>query len=66
MCGAVLLTICPDVMYQAQPFGVIENLVVASAFRGRGVGRRLLAAVEEMALAADCSKLMLAQCGIQR
>lgn len=59
VCGTALLTLCPDVMYRAQPFGVVENVVVTTTMRGRGLGRRLLARVEELAEAADCSKLML-------
>lgn len=59
VCGTALLTLCADVMYGTQPFGVVENVVVTEGMRGRGVGRALLAEVEEIALAHDCSKLML-------
>jgi N-acetylglutamate synthase-like GNAT family acetyltransferase len=57
--ATALLTICPDAMYRAQPFGVVENVVVTVALRGRGVGRILLAHIEQMAIAHDCTKLML-------
>lgn len=57
--GTALLSVCMDVMYGTQPFGVVENVIVSSALRGRGVGRALLAEVERRALAADCTKLML-------
>jgi N-acetylglutamate synthase-like GNAT family acetyltransferase len=59
VCGTVLLTICPDAMYRRQPFGVIENIVVAQAKRGTGIGRRLLAHVEHLAVTYHCTKLML-------
>lgn len=58
-CGTALLTVCPDVMYRNQPFGVLENVIVAQASRGKGIGRLLLTYVEHLALAHHCSKLML-------
>ncbi len=57
--GTALLTLCPDVMYGRQPFGVIENIVVAPAKRGHGLGRSLLQQIEQIAAHHDCSKLML-------
>lgn len=46
-------------MYRSQPFGVVENVVVTQAMRGRGIGRLLLSRVEQLAVANDCTKLML-------
>jgi len=43
VCGTALLTVCPDAMYQTQPFGVVENVIVTLAQRGGGIGRLLLA-----------------------
>lgn len=57
--ATVLLSICQDVMHRKQPFGVIENIVVTQAMRGHGIGRILLAYVEDLANAHDCTKLML-------
>jgi N-acetylglutamate synthase-like GNAT family acetyltransferase len=57
--ASALLTICPDAMYGNQPFGVIENIVVAQSHRGRGIGCRLLAHIEQLATAQNCTKLML-------
>lgn len=57
--GTALLTLCPDVMYGTQPFGVIENIVVTQARRGNGIGRSLLSQIEQIAAHHDCSKLML-------
>jgi N-acetylglutamate synthase-like GNAT family acetyltransferase len=42
-----------------QPFGVIENVVVTEAMRGHGLGRLLLEYMEQLAIAHDCTKLML-------
>jgi len=59
VCATALLNLCADVMYAGQPFGVVENVVVAAAMRGRGVGKRLLDHVEQLAIEQDCTKLML-------
>jgi N-acetylglutamate synthase-like GNAT family acetyltransferase len=59
VCATALLTICPDAMYGNQPFGVIENIIVTEEMRGRGIGRLLLEYVEQLAIARDCTKLML-------
>lgn len=59
VCATALLTLCPDVMYGGQPFGVVENVVVAAARRGLGIGRQLMQHLEILALRHDCSKLML-------
>jgi len=39
--------------------GIVEDVVVASSFRGLGVGRRLLAAMEEWARAHGLRRLQL-------
>lgn len=59
VCATVLLSICADAMYGLQPFGVVENVVVTRRLRGRGLGRRLLARVEQLAVENGCTKLML-------
>lgn len=57
--GTALLTFCEDVMYRDQPFALVENIVVAAASRGKGVGRALLLHVEALAMERHCSKIML-------
>ena len=59
VCGTILFAICPDAMYGTQPFGVVENIIVTQARRGRGIGRLLLDHVEHLALTHHCTKLML-------
>jgi N-acetylglutamate synthase-like GNAT family acetyltransferase len=65
VCGTAFLTICLDPMYGSQPFGVIENFVVAPGMQRRGLGRRLMAAVEDHARAARCTKLMLLSAAVR-
>lgn len=59
ICGTALLTICADVMYGAQPFGVLENIVIGEKQRRQGFGEQLLAHLEQLAIARHCTKLML-------
>lgn len=59
VCGTAFLTVCLDAMYGFQPFGTVENVVVAATHRGRGLGRVLMSAVEDQARACACTKLML-------
>ncbi|HEY0710626.1 MAG TPA: GNAT family N-acetyltransferase [Polyangia bacterium] len=59
VCGTAFLTICLDVMYAFQPYAVVENVIVGATVRGRGAGRLLMAALEQTARAAQCTKLML-------
>ena len=53
------LTLCLDAMYGNQPYGVLENVVVAEAQRSHGIGSQLMAYVEELCHRHDCSKIML-------
>lgn len=57
--GTVLVSLCSDVMFQNQPFAVVENLVVSASARSTGIGTRLMLEVEHLCQAADCSKIML-------
>src|SRR5262245_32029880 len=55
VCGTVHLTLCLDAMYGYQPYGVLENVVVAEARRGQGIGEQLMAHVEALCCQHDCS-----------
>jgi N-acetylglutamate synthase-like GNAT family acetyltransferase len=57
--GTVFLTLCLDPMYGSQPYGVVENIIVAPGRRGQGNGSALMQAAEDIARAARCTKLML-------
>lgn len=59
VCGTAFLTICLDAMFGNQPYGVLENVVVNEAVRGKGIGRHLMAHAEEVCRLRDCSKIML-------
>lgn len=57
--GTALLTFCLDPMFGRQPFAVVENVVVDHAYQERGCGRAIFEAIDQVALDADCSKIML-------
>ncbi|MEI9896879.1 MAG: GNAT family N-acetyltransferase [Chthoniobacter sp.] len=59
VCATALLNLCADAMYRAQPFGVIENVVVDPQMRGWGLGRLLIGHIERLAAEHHCTKLML-------
>jgi N-acetylglutamate synthase-like GNAT family acetyltransferase len=59
VCGTALVSLCADVMFNSQPFAVVENVVVDSRVRGQGVGTELFRRIEAFCLAKDCSKIML-------
>ncbi|MBI2749785.1 MAG: GNAT family N-acetyltransferase [Burkholderiales bacterium] len=56
-CASVSL--CADVMFGAQPFAVVENVIVSDEVRHRGLGTALLRHIEAFCLDHDCSKIML-------
>jgi GNAT superfamily N-acetyltransferase len=57
--ATALVSLCADVMYGFQPYAVIENFVVDSDFRRKGVGTALITHIENFCLDADCSKIMI-------
>jgi GNAT superfamily N-acetyltransferase len=57
VCGTAFLTLCLDPMYGFAPFAVAEHIIVAADARHTGAGRALMAAIEDHARAARCTRL---------
>jgi len=57
--GSLAGIVCHDLIGSCIPFMVIENVIVAAAFRHQGVGRMLMTAVEEIAQTRGCRYIML-------
>lgn len=61
--GAVAGFVCllakvgPDLDESTAPYAYVSDLVVRAAYRGRGIGRRLMAAAEQAARAAQSKRL---------
>jgi predicted N-acetyltransferase YhbS len=52
--GTVMGIICLDLVRKCKPFMVIENVIVKSAWRGRGIGVRLMEEIEEIGREREC------------
>jgi N-acetylglutamate synthase-like GNAT family acetyltransferase len=59
VCATALITLCADIMFQFQPFAVVENFVVDSTVRQMGIGTKLLRHIESYCRDRNCSKIML-------
>lgn len=57
--ATAFLVICRDVMYSNQPFAIIENIVIDSKFRRRGIGKSLMNHLSSLCKAEKCTKIML-------
>jgi len=59
VCATALVAFCADVMFAAQPFAVVENVIVESSVRNQGIGTALFRHIETLCLEKNCSKMML-------
>lgn len=57
--ATALVNLCSDVMFGDQPFAIVENVIVAPFWRGKRIGTRLFAHIEDFCRARTCSKIML-------
>ncbi len=59
LAGATCGFLCPDIVGACRPFLVVENVVVAPAWRLLGIGRLLMEALEAWGRERGCSHAML-------
>jgi GNAT superfamily N-acetyltransferase len=57
--GTLDCTVLPNLTRGGRPFMLVENVVVGSAVRRKGVGRQLLAAAVVRARSENCYKIQL-------
>jgi ribosomal protein S18 acetylase RimI-like enzyme len=57
--ATALISLCNDVMFNRQPFAIVDNFVVATEYQREGIGKSLMDHIEEFCLQRDCSKIML-------
>ena len=57
--ATALLCLCQDVMFDNQPFAVVENVVVSANYKREGIGKSMMDYIEAFCLAQDSSKIML-------
>lgn len=59
LASMVTLHLLPNVLWNARPYGLIENVVTRAELQRRGHGRRAMQAAIDAAWAADAYKIML-------
>ena len=57
--GSVMGVICRDLIGECRPFMVIENMIVASRHRGKGIGTMLMKHIEKIANDKNCYYITL-------
>ena len=57
--GSYALLVMHNMAHGGMPSAVVEDVVVASAEQGRGIGRQMMSHAKEQAKAAGCYKLAL-------
>jgi GNAT superfamily N-acetyltransferase len=57
--GTVDVLLAPNLTHHAQPWALVENVVVADAARRRGAGRAMMTRAIELAREAGCYKVNL-------
>jgi len=57
--GTAAFVIVPNLSHVGRPYAVVENVVVDSAVRGKGIGEALMRRAIELAREAGCYKLAL-------
>jgi N-acetylglutamate synthase-like GNAT family acetyltransferase len=57
--ATALVCLCQDVMFDNQPFALVENVVVNADCKRAGIGRSMMDYIEAFCLEQDCSKIML-------
>lgn len=61
--GSVMGIICLDLVRKCKPFMVIENVIVKSTCRGRGIGKMLMEEIEKIGRMRKCYYTMLVSGG---
>ena len=56
--GSVMGVICHDLVGDCNPFMVVENVIVRSDLREKGIGRSLMERMEEIATVNMCNYIM--------
>ena len=61
--GSVMGIICLDLVRKCKPFMVIENVIVKNAWRGKGIGVKLMDEIEEIGRTRECFYTMFVSGG---
>lgn len=56
--GSLMGIICKDMVGECNPFMVIDNVIVSSVSRGKGIGKKLMLYIEDLAIKHNCNYIM--------
>lgn len=57
--ATALLCLCQDVMFENQPFAIVENMIVHSQYQREGIGKSIMDYVEDFCTQKNCSRIIL-------
>jgi GNAT superfamily N-acetyltransferase len=57
--ATALLCLCQDVMYNNQPFAIVENMIVHSQYQREGIGKSIMDYIEDFCTQKNCSRIIL-------
>jgi GNAT superfamily N-acetyltransferase len=57
--SSCVLVVVPNLTHQQRPYALLENLITDEEYRGQGLATACLNYAKEIALLADCYKIML-------
>ena len=57
--GSVMGVICEELYGSCKPFLVLENMIVDSKYRNKGVGKALISEIEKIAAQKNCTQIIL-------
>lgn len=59
LAGSVMGIVCLDLVGSCKPFMVIENVIVSDHIRRQGIGKKLMAEIEKIAVDRGCAYIIL-------
>ena len=57
--GSVMGIICEELYGECKPFLLVEDMIVDSNYRKKGIGKALFAELEQSAIARGCTQIIL-------
>ncbi|CAM3546921.1 GNAT family N-acetyltransferase [Parendozoicomonas haliclonae] len=65
MIGTCTFNLCHNFSWSGAPFAMLENMVITEAYRNKGIGKAMMAFIDQECLRLGCYKVMVTT-GVQR